>query len=94
MDSSRRPRLTLPRLFAVSALGFMAACPDEGGDDGTLGPVCAMEDEEPGCGSVEGCLWDPDHEQCIVDCASIDERTACLAEDACYWNVGCHYGAI
>jgi len=81
-------------MLAVSALGFMAsACPDEGSDDG-VGPVCAMEDDEQGCGTVDGCLWDPDHEQCIVDCASIDERTACLAEEACYWNVGCHYGAI
>ena len=34
------------------------------------------------------------YELMVILDPSIDERTACLAEEACYWNVDCNYGAI
>lgn len=93
-----RPRLTMPRWLAVSAIGFVAACPDEGGSDGGetgVSSACAAEPDQTGCNTVAGCLWDIDHEMCIVDCASIEEREVCLDTDECFWDGrACFYGAI
>jgi hypothetical protein len=84
-------------MLAVSALGFVAAaCPDEGGDDGSaVSELCAEQAAVAECDVAEGCLWDPDHDMCIVDCASIEDRGACLDTDECFWDGrSCFYGAI
>ncbi|MBC8073270.1 MAG: hypothetical protein IAG13_33415 [Deltaproteobacteria bacterium] len=85
-------------MLAVSALGFVAACPGEGGDDGGesgASSLCAAQATVAECDVADGCLWDPDHEQCIIDCASIEDRSACLDTDECFWDGrACFYGAI
>ena len=85
--------MRLPSLLAVSALGFIAACPDEGEDH--LSSTCPMVPTQADCDDATGCIWDPDHVECVVDCAMIEERNTCRSESACIWDgQDCLYGSL
>jgi hypothetical protein len=87
-------RIRLPRALAVSALGFVAAaCPDD--HDDHLSSTCPMVSTQPDCDDATGCIWDPDHAECVVDCAQIGERDECRSESSCVWDgQACLYGAL
>lgn len=85
--------LRIPRLLAATAIGFIAACPDEG-----QGPIdeCTEYTSMSACEDGSGCAWDPEDGECVVDCAAIDERDLCNAqENMCFWDgQDCHFGAL
>jgi hypothetical protein len=79
-------------VLVATVVGMVAACPDgppEPPEDcPALGDMAACEDGT-------GCAWDPEDAECVVDCAAIDQRGTCNAQDECFWITDvCHFGVL
>lgn len=50
---------------------------------------------EAACDDGQGCAWDPQDAECVVDCAALDDRVSCNGQEACFWNADvCHFGVL
>lgn len=86
MASSSRPRLTIPTVLTISALGLSLGCP--AGDDGDTGNETgpSTTTATAGTGQDTGATAGE-----VPDCASLDEAM-CNADSACFWEgveIGC-----
>lgn len=89
---SARRALSIPRLLVATAIGFVAACPDE-----AQGPIddCEAYTQMTTCEDGDGCAWDPEDGECVVDCAAIDSKGVCNDQHACFWDGQvCHFGIL
>jgi hypothetical protein len=85
-------RLCIPRLLVATAIGFVAACPDEG-----QGPIddCPAYTSMTTCEDGEGCAWDPEDGECVVDCSAIESKGTCNDQERCFWDGRvCHFGTL
>jgi hypothetical protein len=96
----RRPHrvraLVVPALLGATALGLGSACPDrsestsdstatdDAADTGEL-PDCMIADEDD-CAAVDGCMWSPQVEYCVVDCAMLGDPVTCEEAEFCEWT--------
>lgn len=91
-----RPRsgrsLTIPRVLTAAAIGLVSACPDDNGSGPDDCPMYASMDQ---CEAGDGCAWDPQDLECVVDCAAIGSRATCNDQERCFWEGDvCHFGVL
>lgn len=92
-------------LLAAATLAATTACPDDGDDDtmaddaadaATSGglPDCQIAGEAD-CNAEEGCMWSPQVEFCVIDCAPLADQATCESADFCEWvGEACEHHAI
>jgi hypothetical protein len=101
----RRPKLVIPAALAVSTLGVLLACDDDNGTEtsgsetsgatstGSAPQECADIVDEAACAAETRfeCVWNPDNEECQIDCAAYPDEQSCSEEILCAWddNAGC-----
>lgn len=85
--------LSIPRLLVATAIGFVAACPDEGPSNID---ECSVYTDMMTCNDGDGCAWDEEDGECVVDCSAIGSKSLCNEQEgSCFWDgQACHFGTL
>src|SRR5262245_15253201 len=89
MERSQRPRLIIPRILAVSALGFGAGCPagDDSDTGNESGPSMTTSADGTMSGSTEpadsGSTTEPPF---LPDCPAHPDQAECNDAPLCSWQ--------
>jgi hypothetical protein len=101
MPVSRRNKLVVPALLAVSVLASAPGCSDDeasSSSSSSTGPAdveCYDRTSEKECKvkTSNACKWFAPAKACEPDCPAHRDREECRADRACGWfDEGCHGG--